>query len=188
MEISQGKIPVTTIVRVKPKKGFEKQTLDWFHSISETASHFSGHLDSEVFETVYETPQKEIVNIFRFDTYENLMAWENSIERHKQLEAGKAFFEQVNEKQLLTGLEFWFEGKNSRVNKAPAKWKMMVVTTIIIFVLLNTLIPLLSKLFLMIDFPRLLTSLFSVMILVSLMTYFIMPFFTKVFSKWLFKP
>lgn len=186
MSVSQYSIPVTTIVRVRPKKGFEKQTLDWFHSISENASHFKGHLGSEIFETINEIQQKELVNLFRFDNYENLMIWENSDERKKQMESSKNLFEQVQKKQHLTGLEFWFENKNAKANNAPVKWKMMVITIATIFTLLNILIPLFQKLFIAMMLPQLLRSLLGVIILVSAMTYLIMPFLTKVFSGWLF--
>lgn len=186
MSTSQNKIPITTVVRVRPKEGLEEQTLNWFHLISENASRFKGHLGSEIFETINEIPQKELVNIFRFDNYENLLTWENSEERNKHIETGKALFEQVQEKQHLTGLEFWFESPNLKFYKAPAKWKMMVVTIAAIFILLNTIIPYFQRLFIAIGFPKLLISFLSVIILVALITYFIMPFLAKVLSAWLF--
>lgn len=185
MSAEQNKIPVITVVRVKPKEGFEKQTLDWFHSIAESASHFKGLLSSEVFETNRQIPQKEIINIFRFDDYENLMLWENSEERKNYIETGKIYFEQTKEKQQFTGLEFWFEKKDSELDHPLVKWKMMALTTATIFILLNSLIPLCSKLFLAVNLPDLLRSLLNVIILVCLMTYFIMPFLIKMFSGWL---
>jgi antibiotic biosynthesis monooxygenase (ABM) superfamily enzyme len=180
-------IPVTTIIRVRPKEGFEKQTLDWFHSISEKASHFNGHLGSEIFETCNRSSPREFVNIFHFDTYENLMHWENSNERNKQVELSTTFFEQVKPRLQLTGLELWFETKNVKANNAPVKWKMMVLTIATIFILLNTLIPLFQKIFIALTLPPLLRSLLSVIILVVTMTYLIMPMLTKLFSGWLAK-
>lgn len=130
----QNKMPITTVIRVNPKKGFEKQTLKWFHSISESASHFTGYLGSEVFETAEQVQQREILNIFRFDNYQNLMVWENSEERKNYIEAGKLYFEQTKEKQQFTGLEFWFEKKDSQLNHPTVKWKMMALTTGTIFI------------------------------------------------------
>lgn len=177
--------PITTIIRVLPNEDCKAQTLNWFQSIAESASHYKGHLNSEVFETTNQIGQKEVLNVFRFDTYENLLAWENSEERKRLVEAGKAFFKETGEKLRLTGLEFWFENKPS-TNKPPARWKMMVITSITIFILLNTLVTFCQKLFTALQLPVLLRSLFSVIILVSLMTYLIMPFLTKLFSGWLF--
>ena len=186
MSVSQHSVPVTTMVRVRPKKGFEKQTLDWFHSISENASHYKGHLGSEIFETISEIQQKELVNLFRFNNYENLMIWENSDERNKHMEKGEILFEQVQDKQRLTGLEFWFENRNAKANNAPVKWKILIITIATIFTLLNTLTPLFQKVFITLTLPPLLRSLLSVIILVSVMTYLIMPLLTTVFSGWLF--
>jgi antibiotic biosynthesis monooxygenase (ABM) superfamily enzyme len=180
-------IPITSIVRVNPKEGFEKQTLDWFYSIAEKASHFDGHLGSEIFKTFDDNPQKEFVSIFHFNTYENLMKWENAEERIEQVASGKDFFHQVKPKLQLTGLEFWFENKNEKSNLTPpVKWKMLVITIATIFILLNTVIPLFQKLFSAMGLPELLRSLLSVIILVGLMTYVIMPFLTKLLSSWLF--
>lgn len=179
-------IPITTIIRVLPKEGCKEQTLSWFYAIAESASHFRGHLGSEVFETVNRVGQKEILNVFSFATYENLLVWENSEERKKWLEAGKNFFTEKKEKLQLTGLEFWFENKPS-TKKPPAWWKMMAITTTIIFILLNTLAPVCHRLFAALHLPALLISLLSVIILVSLMTWLIMPFVTKLFADWLFE-
>ncbi|MEJ7683025.1 MAG: hypothetical protein WKG06_35245 [Segetibacter sp.] len=116
-----------------------------------------------------------------------MMHWENSEERNKQVEMGRTFFEQVKPRLQLTGLEFWFEDKNVKANNTPVKWKMMVITIATIFILLNTLIPLFQKLFIEMMLPQLLRSLLSVIVLVGIMTYLIMPFLITVFSGWLFR-
>lgn len=182
----QDKIPITTIIRVRPKEGFEKQTFDWFNSIAESASHFPGHLGSEILESCDQIKKKELVNIFYFDSFENLMNWENSEDRNKQVKAGEIFFEQEKPKIQLTGLEFWFENKDSNGNKVPITWKMLIVTIATIFTLLNTLIPLIQGLFIAVGLPELLRSLLSIVILTVTMTYFIMPHLTKLLSGWLF--
>lgn len=179
-------IPITTIVRVTPKAGFEKQTFDWFHSMTETASHFSGHLGSEIFGSCDRAIPNEIINIFYFDNYENLVRWERSEERKKQMENGAVFFEQTKATQQLTGLEYWFAKEGSPIKKVPAKWKMLAITIATIFTLLNTIVPLFQRSMLAMNLPEVLSSLFSVILLVGIMTYGIMPLLTRILAPWLF--
>jgi len=114
------------------------------------------------------------------------MKWENSEERNKKVEAGGVFFEQEKPKIHLTGLEFWFENKDSIAKKVPVTWKTLIVTVATIFTLLNTLIPVFQGLFIAVGLPELLRSLLSVVILTGIMTYFIMPHLIKLLSGWLF--
>ena len=79
---------IITIIRVTPKQGCEEEVFKWFDSITEIASHFTGHLKSEVFESPKHSTQKEILNIFRFDNYGHLIDWENSEERKTKIKEG----------------------------------------------------------------------------------------------------
>ncbi|MDN5286628.1 MAG: hypothetical protein JWR38_2902 [Mucilaginibacter sp.] len=63
---------------------------------------------------------------------------------------------------------------------------MLVITIATIFILLNTVTPLFQRLFSAMGLAELLRSLLSVIILVGLMTYVIMPFLTKLLLNWLF--
>ena len=78
---------------------------------------------------------------------------------------------------------------NSNSNKAhaalppPPRYKMTIVMTGIIFVLLNILVPVIRQL--TIGLPNLLSTLVGVAIMVLLMTYVIMPLLTKLLRPWL---
>jgi antibiotic biosynthesis monooxygenase (ABM) superfamily enzyme len=65
----------------------------------------------------------------------------------------------------------------------PPQYKMAIVMTGIIFVLLNILIPVIRQL--TIGLPNLLSTLVGVAIMVLLMTYVIMPLLTKLLRPWL---
>jgi uncharacterized protein len=188
MSDSLNNLPVTTIVRLKPKPGLIKETLHWFHAISEKASHFKGHLGAEIFEEINDHTHPEFAIIIQFDTYENSMLWEESKERKEQIALSEILFDEVKPKIQLTGLEYWFEAKDDKSHIAPKKWKMAVITVVVIFTFSNTLIPLLRDLFKPLKWHPLLNSLLSVIIMVILMTYLVMPFITRVLSGWLFKP
>jgi antibiotic biosynthesis monooxygenase (ABM) superfamily enzyme len=67
----------------------------------------------------------------------------------------------------------------------PPRYKMAIVTTGIVFVLLNTLVPQITQL--TATFPLLLSTFMGVVIMVFLMTYLIMQLITRVLKPWLCK-
>jgi antibiotic biosynthesis monooxygenase (ABM) superfamily enzyme len=78
---------------------------------------------------------------------------------------------------------------NSNSDKAhtalplPPRYKMAIVMTGVIFVLLNILVPVIRQL--TTGLPNLLSTLVGVVIIVLLMTYVIMPLLTKLLRPWL---
>ena len=76
------------------------------------------------------------------------------------------------------------EARGQPVN-LPPRYKMAIVTTGIVFVLLNTLIPQIEEL--TVPLPLVFSSLLGVIIMVFLMTYLIMPSVTRLLKPWLYK-
>ncbi len=62
---------------------------------------------------------------------------------------------------------------------------MVLLTVCVIFILLNSLVPALQQLFTMFHLPVLLKSFLGVVVMVSLMTFLILPFLSKVLGRWL---
>jgi antibiotic biosynthesis monooxygenase (ABM) superfamily enzyme len=151
----------------------------------------------------------EYVIIFRFNTFENLAKWENSEARREWLAKSKevAEGEPVIEKQ--TGLEIWFTPPRSRSGGgiegdkaaaapppsrtttsttapiAPPRYKMAIVITAIIFILVSILLPQIRQLTTGLHIH--LSTFIGVAIMVLLMTYVIMPFLTRLLGPWLSK-
>jgi uncharacterized protein len=65
------------------------------------------------------------------------------------------------------------------------KWKLTIVTVAVIFTLVNTIVPLLQVFFSYLYLPPLLKSLFGAGVMVSLMTFLIMPFLSRRLGGWL---
>jgi len=65
----------------------------------------------------------------------------------------------------------------------PPQYKMAIVMTGVIFLLLNTLVPVIRQL--TTGLPNLLSTLVGVAIMVLLMTYVIMPSLTKLLRPWM---
>ena len=101
--------------------------------------------------------------------------------------------------QKFTGLEFWFTPRSPHLAKheaninedtilsmsVPPRYKMVMVTVSILFVLLHTLIPPIRQL--TESLPLLLSDLLGVTVTVLLMTYLIMPSVTRLLKPWLYK-
>jgi antibiotic biosynthesis monooxygenase (ABM) superfamily enzyme len=176
--------PVTTILKLKPKDGFEKDCLLWMQETANEASSFPGFVSKEIYRSAEE--ERLLLNIFTFQSLEELQAWENSTRRKSQTSKGALYMERLVAKNQLTGLEFWFQSAETKQHPL-IKWKIVLVTVLVIFTLLNTLVPLLQIGFAALGFPALVKSLAGVSIMVSLMTYLIMPFVTKRLGRWLIR-
>jgi antibiotic biosynthesis monooxygenase (ABM) superfamily enzyme len=175
-------IPITTVIKIKPVASSEDKCLQWMQATATLVSQFDGFLSREIYKSVDQ--EGVLVTIFTFDSKEHLELWENSKQKREQVDLGKNYVGSLVEKKQFTGLEFWFE---SATTAAPIKWKMLIVTIAIIFILLNLLVPVIQQLLNLTSFPVLLKNLIGVSIMVGLMTYVIMPCVTKWLEDWLIK-
>ena len=177
-------IPVTTIIRVTPIEGKERELLAWFDEIASDAARFEGHQGSELFQTMT-AGGKQWLSIFTFDTMQHLDAWQHSDIRANHLAAAASLFDEKVHRRQMVGIEFWFEDRHRFKSGPPPRWKMAIVTGIVILVLLNTLIAWLSNVLVRFNFPIWLIKLCSVGLMISLMTWIVMPWMTRIFRKWL---
>jgi antibiotic biosynthesis monooxygenase (ABM) superfamily enzyme len=182
--------PVTVIVTRRAKKGKIKEFEEWMDGIIHEVMKFEGHMGSNIIRPTDELTNPEYVIIFRFSTYENLAKWERSEIRKEWLEKSMKVTEgeAVIEKQ--TGLEFWFTPRSGRPDKThelpivtPPRYKMAIVVTAIIFVLVSIMLPQVQQATR--SLPGVLSTLIGVVIMVLLMTYVIMPAVTRVLKPWL---
>ena len=176
--------PVTTILKIHYLPSKEEECLQWMEETATIASKFTGFQNKEIYRTV--EPENLLLNIFTFRSLSELEAWDQSEQRKSQTRKGENVFDSVVEKRQLSGLEFWFQPKGSG-RQLPLKWKMAALTVVVIFLLLNTVMPLLQKAFTVVGLPSLVKSLFGVLTMVGLMTYLVMPLLTRLLSTWLSK-
>jgi uncharacterized protein len=186
--------PVTVIVTRKAKKGKIKEFEEWMDGIIHEAMKFEGHMGVNIIRPS-DLSNPEYVIIFRFSTYENLKQWEKSEKRKEWLKKSKGITEGEPVVEMQTGLEFWFtpssgqgsssSGDNGPATPPPPRYKMAIVTGGIIFIMINTLLPLIRQL--TIDLHFLLSTLVAIVIMVPLMTYVVMPYVTRLLRPWLSK-
>ena len=185
--------PVTFAIARRAKSGKTEEFERWLDDIIHEAMKFKGHMGVNIIRPS-SMSNPEYVIILRFDNFENLEKWEKSEIRKKWIEKGKDLIEGKAKMEKQTGLEFWFTPASAKASTAveqqqqqqqPPRYKMAIVVTGIIFVLVSTLLPRVEQA--TVGLPVLLSTFVGVAIMVLLMTYVIMPSVTRLLRPWLVK-
>jgi antibiotic biosynthesis monooxygenase (ABM) superfamily enzyme len=183
--------PVTVIVKRIAKKNKIKEFEEWLSGVSKEVSRQNGSMGIDIIRPTDNESKPEYVIIFRFDTYDNMMKWENSSVRNRWLQKGRELVQSDPDVQKLSGLEFWFtpyskENSHSMPLNSPRRYKMVIVTIPVIAALLLTLVPQIHFITESLSIPYSIRFVIATAIMVLLMTYFIMPLLTRVLRPWLF--
>ena len=176
--------PVTVNAKIKAKKDRIDEFEEWVDGIIHESLKFEGHMGASIIRPP-DPENPEYIVIIHFDNYQNLAKWENSGIQRKWIEKGKDVIEDEPKVAKQTGLEFWFTPifGNTAPALEPLRYKMAIVTGAVIFVILNTLLPLIQSV--TAGLPDLLEALILVVIMILLMTYVIMPTITWLLRPWL---
>ncbi len=122
--------------------------------------------------------------VMRFADERSMHIWETSYARQKLSHEADAFSRRS--RQEATGLETWFSIPEHPELEAPPRWKMAIVTFIGVY-LLSTIFVKLEDIFLK-DVNFYLLNIVTVALLVSTLTWALMPWFSRyVFRKWLYR-
>ena len=176
-------LPATAVASRRIKPGHEREFEEWVHGIFAAANKFPGYLGSEVFRP--SGPEDDEYRIvFRFDRESNLHAWETSEERRRWLKRVRPLLKEEEKVSVLTGLETWFTLPSKPAEPPPPRYKMAVVTWLAVFPLITTIFLALGSV--LNGLPLLLRALVLTVIMVTLMTYVVMPWMTRLFSFWLY--
>lgn len=178
-------LPVTVDLLQEVKPGYEKQFEAVLSDLINAAEVFEGYLGANVFRpNDHGHPEYRI--IYKFDSLHYLHQWERSLVRRKLLKRLKEYTVGPSHFKHLTGLETWFTLPGDGAIVPPPRYKMMLISFMTIFPLSNllgwVLAPILQPL------PVLLRSVVSILIMLILTTYVVMPRVTKLFAHWLYPP
>ncbi len=177
--------PVTYIIRRRVKADRQTDFEDWLRGINCAALRFDGHLGVNVIRPS-DPSMDDYVIIWRFDSHDNLKRWEDSAVRKDWLDRSTGMTEGSPDIQRRTGLEFWFTtAPVTATLSPPPKCKMAVVVIVALYPLLMVLHFLLNPLFALAPIPYPLQLLVTVVVAVFIMTFFLMPFMTRLFARWL---
>jgi antibiotic biosynthesis monooxygenase (ABM) superfamily enzyme len=167
--------------------GKQEQYEAWLDEIGSICRNSVGNIDWQIIRPIQNLTFNYTV-IIRFDTIENLKSWMESDQRKKLIEKAKPFFARDDNYFIKSGLDFLFPLENEK-QKVPVRWKQYLVTWSGIFPL-SILVPLIVIPALKAcDFPenKYVNSFFISGIVVFIMIYILMPNYTRLIKKWLYK-
>jgi antibiotic biosynthesis monooxygenase (ABM) superfamily enzyme len=173
---------VTVLYSRRVKPGREADFEAWARGIVAAARQFPGHLGASVLDA---PGSREYHILFSFADRRSLRAWLDSEERRRWLARGGELLEADRGLQQLTGLETWFKlpGANVPTMKPPPRWKMWLVSIVAVYPLVLAFQALLVPR--MAGLPLPLRALMFPLVLLTLMTFVVMPVVTRVLRRWL---
>ncbi len=180
--IDDANEPVTVLVARRVRPGREVEFERWASELTRAASAFDGFLGAGLLRPGHVGELWHVV--YRFATAGDLAKWEHSSTRAELLAHGEQVMSTTHERRV-TGLETWFEVPG-RTAPAPPKWKMFVVTSIVIFVLqlaLNVILHRVASPIALV--PRVALISFAV---TGLMTWVVQPPLARALERWLYAP
>ncbi len=175
---------VAFIITHTIKAGAEKRYERWLADILAAVSRSSGYLGREIFRPAHGS--RKYTTIVRFDSYNHLTAWANSDARRSYVSQVTEILEHGDQYQIITGIDFWFTPEGV---KPPKPWKQFLLTLSAIYPL-TLFVPILLT-----PLPRIapilgsqiIRGLLSAAVIVGLMTFVIMPRYTRLLRQWLYE-
>jgi uncharacterized protein len=175
--------PVTAVASRRVKRGRKREFEEWVGGILAAANTYPGYLGSEVLRPS-DPEDDEYRIVFRFDHASNLQAWENSEERRRWLDKSRPLLDEEEKVHVLTGLETWFTLPSKPGEPAPPRYKMVIVTWLGVFPIVTIIFSMFGHWLNLL--PTLVRTLVFTAVMVTLMTYVVMPRLTRLFSFWLY--
>ncbi len=177
--------PVTTVIRQRPRHHETARYEAWLKEIIPVAQGFTGHRGVNVIRP--HAAGEPYAIILHFDAVANLRRWLDSDIRVRLVDRIRPFLDSEEDIDIKTGLEFWFTPQPAARLVKP--YKQFAATLSVIFPLTMVIPPLLQPAF---DWLPLLglpgvRHFIVAAIIVGLMVYVIMPRYTRILSKWLFR-
>lgn len=181
--IVEGKNSVTVVISRRVFPGHEKDYDEWVRRLVAASAESPG---SQGVTLLVPEPGKSGLHhvVMRFADEKSMHIWETSYLRQKLSREADEFSRRV--RQEATGLETWFSIPECPELEAPPAWKMAVVTFLAVFVLSIGILKLLQ--WAIKDLNFYIESLLVAAILVSILTWAVMPFLSRrVLRGWLHK-
>ena len=177
--------PVTTIIRHRPLADGVWRYEDWLKEIALVAQQFAGHRGVNVIRPHGAADVYTIV--VHFDAGKHLRKWLDSDVRAQLVRRIRPFLRSEENIDIKTGLEFWF---TPPPGGKPAKQYKQFLVTFSAILPLSILVPwFLQPLFA--SYPTLALPLIGHFIvaaaMVGIMTYVVMPHYTRLVARWLFR-
>ena len=188
-EIAGRELPrsdtVTAVIRQTVKPGAVAAYEQWLKKVIPIAARFPGHRGVNVIHPAAGGRQYTIT--IRFDSLAHAQDWFDSGARRELVEEGAPFLDADETVETRSGLEFWFRPS---AGQPPAKrYKQFLLTLSVIYPLTMLVPAVLHRLL----GPVPLLSAYGVehliasAAIVGLMVYLVMPRYTRLMARWLYR-
>ncbi len=174
---------VTVVVSRRVKPGCEAAYEAWLERLIHSASSLRGYLGAKVQRPQAAEPQV-YTSVFRFDSVENLRAFETSDLRRRALAEVSDLVEADAVWSRLSGLELWFSPPAGTVVPQPSRLRMALVMIAVVYVLVLSIGKLVALI--LATAPGPVRLLVTIVVEVFLMTYVIMPRLTRWLARWIY--
>lgn len=160
---------------------------DWLKEIAPLCKASPGHLDWHIVRPIPGLSETYTI-VIRFDTIDHLRAWMESPTRARLIEKVQHLFATGDDFFISSGLDFWFTPAEAKA-KVPIRWKQYLVTWSAIFPLALVVPLLVTPLLHVLGVPnnRFVGTLTVTGVVVFLMVYVVMPRYTRLLRRWLFR-
>ena len=159
----------------------------WLEEIAPLCNASPGHLDWHIVRPIPGLTETYTV-IIRFDTEAHLRQWMESPTRVRLIEKVRPLFVTDDDFFISSGLDFWFTPTGAKA-KVPVRWKQYLVTWSAIYPLALgmplAVTPILE--FLAVPYNPFIATLAVTGLVVFLMVYLVMPRYTRLVQRWLFR-
>ncbi len=177
----------TAVITHRVREGQQDAYELWLDEIGPKCRAAPGHLDWHIIRPIAGLTHTNTV-VLRFDTITNLERWMASADRRRLIEQVSPLLATEDEFFINSGLDFWFvpEGAHAKV---PVRWKQFVITWSAIYPLVLGVSLVVSTLLLQVGLSLngYLFTLIVTGLVVALMIYLVMPYYTHMVRSWLFK-
>ena len=176
---------VTAVIQQTVKPEAIAQYEQWLRRVMPIAARFPGHRGVNVIHPAPGTLQYTIT--IRFDSLAHAQDWFGSDARRQLIDEAAEFLDADERVETRTGLEFWFRPP---AGQKPAKrYKQFLLTLSVIYPLTMLVPAVLHRLFdRVVPMPNYFGEhLIASAAVVALMVYAIMPRYTRLMARWLYK-
>lgn len=173
----------TAVVARKIKRGRESECEQWLAKVTSALHRAAGYDGMTVISSP--DPQGSIRTLLvRFQSAETLSRWEESATRQRLVEEGNRF--SIAYYQRAPGVETFFSIPG-RAPAGPPRWKMCILTIPSVYLLLQGVLFVLSRMFPgLAGWPAQLRMLPVTSLMTLLLTYVCLPALSRLFAPWLF--
>ncbi|GEP52138.1 antibiotic biosynthesis monooxygenase [Flavobacterium noncentrifugens] len=167
--------------------GKQEQYEVWLEEIGAICKKSTGNIDWQVIRPIPNLTFNYTV-IIRFDTIAHLKNWMESEDRKRLIQKANRLLAEDDRYFIKSGLDFLFPLEDEN-RKVPVRWKQYLATWSGIYPLSIGIplmvIPILKSLH--VPENKFIYSFFISGIVVFIMVYLLMPHYTKLIRKWLYK-